>query len=176
MTSSTTSAIDCGETSYITPKGLGFSLHCNSDQTDIGDINNAGADNVEDCMNQCSTHPFQLCGAAAFDSTTFKCFFKNASVTSDGAVTRNGWLLGIANETQLQPLSETCSNSGQTQTAQNGLGFTVYCNQTVGGYDICPDSAPDCRAHTNSFDECLEFCSTMHPLCTGVAWDPTLKL
>jgi hypothetical protein len=176
MASSTTSAISCNETSYTTPKGLGFSFYCNSDQTDIGDIDNAGADNVEDCMNQCSTHPDRLCGAAAFDSTTLRCFFKNASVTSDGAVTRDGWLLGIANETQLQPVAGTCSNDRQTQTTQNGLEFSIYCDETVVGYDLCPDSAPDCRVHTNTFKECLEFCSTTRPLCTGIAWDPTLKL
>jgi hypothetical protein len=176
MASSTTSAISCNETSYTTPKGLGFSLYCNSDQTNIGDIDGAGADNVEDCLNQCSTHPNHLCGAAAFDTTTLQCFFKNSSVTSDGAVTRNGWLLGIANETQLQPIAGTCSNDGQTQKTQNRLAFSISCDQTVGGYDLCPDSAPDCRIHTNNFEDCLEYCSTTHPLCTGVAWDPTLKL
>ncbi|PVH68865.1 hypothetical protein DL98DRAFT_522493 [Cadophora sp. DSE1049] len=173
--SSTASASLCAETSYTSPKGLQFSLYCDQDRTSVGDIDNAGADNVEDCLNQCSMHPGKACGAAAFDSTARKCFFKNSTITEVGAVTREGWTLGVANRTQYQPLPTECSNNGANQQSQNGLNFTVYCDQTVNGFDVCPDDSPECRAHTESLDECLEVCSTLHPLCTGVAWDPSLQ-
>ncbi|KAH9206947.1 hypothetical protein DL95DRAFT_484425 [Leptodontidium sp. 2 PMI_412] len=166
----------CAETSYTTPKGLQFSLFCDQDRTNVGDIDNAGADNVEDCLNQCSMHPGKACGTAAFDSTAQKCYFKNTTVTEVGAVVREGWTLGVANRTQYQPLPTECSNNGANQKAQNGLNFTVYCNQTVNGFDACPDDAPECRAHADTLDECLDICSTLHPICTGVAWDPSLKL
>jgi hypothetical protein len=119
-------------------------------------------------------HLEKLCGAAAFDSTAFKCYFKTTNVTAVGAVPRDGWTLGIANRTQYQSLPVACTNNGKNETAQNGLAFTVYCNQQVAGLDSCPDESPDCRWHTSSLEECLDFCSKMHPLCTGVAWDPAL--
>ncbi|KAK0124611.1 hypothetical protein ONS95_009560 [Cadophora gregata] len=172
--SATASASTCVETSYSSPKGLQFSLYCDQDRTSVGDIDNAGADNVEDCLNQCSMHSGKACGAAAFDSTARKCYFKNSTITEVGAVRREGWTLGIANRTLYQPLSMECTNNGANQKVQNGLNFTVYCDQTVVGFDTCPDNSPDCRAHTESLDECLEICSTLHPLCTGVAWDPSL--
>lgn len=172
--SSTSSASSCAETSYTSPKGLQFSLYCDQDRTTVGDIDNAGADNVEDCLNQCSMHPAKACGAAAFDSTARKCFFKNSTITEVGAVAREGWTLGIANRTQYEPLSTECSNNGANQEAKNGLTFTLYCDQTVVGFDACPDDSPECRAHTESLNECLDVCSTLHPICTGVAWDPSL--
>jgi hypothetical protein len=131
MTSQISTANDCAETSYTTPKGLEFSLYCNQDQTDVGDIDNAGADTVEDCLNQCSMHPLVPCGAAAFDSTAFKCYFKTTNVRAAGAVARDGWTLGVANKAQYQPLPSECTNNGENQTAQNGLAFIVYCNQIV---------------------------------------------
>lgn len=165
----------CAEPIYTSPKGIQFSLYCDSDRTSAGDIDNAGADNVEDCMNQCSMHPGKACGAAAFDSGARKCFFKNITITEVGAVAREGWILGIANRTQYENLPTECSNNGGKQTTKNGLDFTVYCDQIVNGFDTCPDDSPDCRAHAESLDECVEVCSTLHPLCTGVAWDPTLQ-
>lgn len=176
MSSSTASALSCKETSHITPKGLGFSLYCNKDQRGNSDIDSIGTDSIEDCMDQCSTYTGKLCGGIVFDPTKLKCYFKNANVTADGAATRNGLILGIANETQLQPLSEKCPGTGSTQATQNGLGFSIYCDQILSGYDICPNSSPDCRIHTDTFDECMEFCSTTRPLCTGVVWDPILRL
>lgn len=165
---------DCSNSSYTTPEGLQFSVYCGKDQTGIGDVNNAGADTVEDCLNQCSTHAGSACGAAAFDSNLRKCYFKSANITANGAVDRAGFTLGVANRTQYQPITASCDNNGQTQKADNGLGFTVYCDQTVAGSDVCPDSAPDCRSHADSLQECLDSCATMHPLCTGIAWDTTM--
>lgn len=43
------------------------------------------------------------------------------------------------------------------------------------GGDLCSDQNPGCRTHTETLVECLEFCSTSHPLCTGVSWDSTLQ-
>lgn len=162
---------NCSDSSYTTPKGLQFQLYCNKDRTNIGDIGNVGTDTVEECLDQCSTHAGGACGAAAFDSDLRKCYFKSANITATGAVDREHWTLGVANKTQYKPLSGTCNNNGQTQKANNSLPFTVYCGQTVVGSDVCPDSAPDCRSHTDSLQECLDICATMHPLCTGVAWD-----
>ncbi|KAH7418529.1 hypothetical protein BKA64DRAFT_762889 [Cadophora sp. MPI-SDFR-AT-0126] len=175
MKTQTSSASFCAETSYTAPKGLQFSLYCDQDRTSVGDIDNAGADTVEDCLKQCSLHAGKACGAAAFDSTARKCYFKKSTITEVGAVTREGWILGVANRTQYQSLSTECSNNGGSQSAQNGLNFTVHCNQTVNGFDVCPDDSPECRVHAESLDKCLDVCSTLHPLCTGVAWDPSLQ-
>ncbi|KAG4433819.1 hypothetical protein IFR05_010701 [Cadophora sp. M221] len=147
----------CANTSYTTPKGLQFSLYCDQDRTGVGDINNAGADNAEDCLNQCSMHAGKACGTAAFNATARECHFKNMTATAIGAVVREGWILGVANRTQYQALPTECSNNGASQKAQNGLGFTVYCDQTVNGFDACPDNAPECRAHADTLDEYLDF-------------------
>lgn len=174
MTSSSSTASNCAETSYTTPGGMQFSLYCNKDQTGLYDIDNMGADTVEACLDRCSQHSAHVCGAAAFDTTKLECFFKNRNATMAGTNRRDGWILGVANETQLQPLPLACTNNGQNQAAQNGLSFTVYCGQDMRGFDACPDSFPHCRSHTSTLQECLDSCSTLHPRCTGVVWDPSL--
>lgn len=162
-------------TSYTTPKGLTFSLYQDLDQTGVGDMSHNGVDNIQQCLDQCAMLSGQLCGAAAFDSTTNQCFYKNSNVTENGAVSRTGWTLAIANRIQIQQLPLTCTNNGQTEATQNGLNFTVYCNQDFSGSDLCSDDNPGCRAHTSTLGDCLNLCSTMHPLCTTVTWEPTLE-
>lgn len=165
----------CAEPSFTSSKGLQFSLYCHQDLPGTGHIGNAGADNVEDCLNQCSMHPANACGAAAFDSIARRCYFKDTTVTEATLLPREGYTIGVANRTQYQSLPTTCTSNGANRKAQNGLEFTVYCDQGFIGYDACPDDEPECRAHTESLDECLDVCSTLHPICTGVGWDPLLK-
>jgi len=167
--------MSCAETSYTSVEGLEFTLYCKQDATGLGDINNTGADSPEKCMDLCSQHPLSLCGAAAFDSNESRCYFKNTNITARSSNDRDNFVLGVAKAAQLAPYESKCDNV-QNQTAKNGLDFMVYCNQIVVGYDSCTDEAPGCRTHTSSVEECLDYCSTMHPLCTGVAWDSTVKM
>ncbi|CAG8951074.1 hypothetical protein HYFRA_00006472 [Hymenoscyphus fraxineus] len=155
-------------TSYTT-------LYQDLDRIGVGDIGNDGADSIQECLDKCSMFSIDTCGAAILDTMTRKCFYKNSNVTGLGAVFREGYIMGIANRSQIQQLPSICNNNGQTQITQNGLKLSVYCDQNSSGGDLCSNEAPECRAHTNSLEECLEFCSTRHPLCTGVSWDSTVQ-
>lgn len=166
---------ECNGT-YTTAKGLQFSTYCEQDIS--GDFDEAGADNLEDCLQQCSIHPSIPCREVVFDSKKFKCFFKNSNATSEDLIPTKGrgLTVGIANSTQYQPLLKECTNNGQKQISKNGLEFIVYCDQDVRGYDLCSDASPNCRSHARTLGECLDYCSTLPgSLCTGVAWDPALR-
>lgn len=181
--SADSSPITCDKTNYTSTQGLEFSLSCNQDQTNIGDFLNMGAQTMEECMELCAQTPGQTCAGAAFDSTQLQCFIKNSKIDEHTPVTRNGWVLGVANAAQIQSLTSsssakcTSSVAGKNQTTKNGLGFQVLCEQDVGKWDLCGLSATtaSCRKHTDSLEDCLEHCSTLHPLCTGVSWDPTVE-
>jgi hypothetical protein len=167
-------AITCSEATYTTPEGLQFALYCNEDQTGLGDLSNVGTDTVDECMEQCAQRAGGGCGAAAFDTSEHRCFLKNNTITHEGATDRDGWILGVANSTQLEPLPSGCSNNGGNETTQNGLPFTIYCDQDLVGSDVSTGSSY--RKNSETLEDCMDHCSTMHPLCTGVAWDASLEL
>lgn len=80
--------------------------------------------------------------------------------------------IGIANTVQLDPITSACISNGQNvTTTDNGLQFLVNCDTNIINLDVCDNSAPFCRSHAASLDECIEYCSTFHPLCTAVVWN-----
>ncbi|CAG8981257.1 hypothetical protein HYALB_00003855 [Hymenoscyphus albidus] len=143
------------DASYTTRNGLNFSLYQDLNQINVSDIGNGGADSIEECLEKCSLLYLNTCGAAAFDASAKKCFYKDTNVTVAGAISHGSWTLGVANRTQLQQLPPTCNNSGKTQTTRNGLNFSVYCYQDMAGFDLCPDDAPQCRAQSRGMPRVL---------------------
>ena len=177
MASRTTTAISCAETSYTTVEGLQFTLYCNSDTPD-NDIAHTGANDVKECLELCTQFNGKLCGAVAFDSNGLNCYLKDSAVTKRMIKRVDGWILGIANSTQLQPLSSDCPGiNTKNQTSRNGLDFKIICDQDMPGVDICsfPPTTTDCAIHTTTLGQCLDHCSKMHPLCTGVAWEHSIQ-
>ncbi|KAF2736007.1 hypothetical protein EJ04DRAFT_511298 [Polyplosphaeria fusca] len=168
---------NCTETTLTTPQGLDFSLYCDTGGPGTGEYTDAttGADNISQCLERCSEHPTELCGAVAFDHQGLKCYLMNSTVTTDLGRPLANWTLGIANRTQLAPLSRDCTNNAANQTSQNGLPFTIACGQAVQGLDVCGTDSFDCRKHTATLADCLDHCSTLHPLCTGVTWDARME-
>ena len=162
----------CPSDNYKASTNMTFDTHCNSLPTPSSDsIANPSANSLEDCLNQCSMNPDVLCAAALYEVNSTTCyFFGNGTSFSDSHSNQN-YQWGTAIDADVQPIPETCNGpSGlQSQTASNGMTFQIFCNTDNGGHDLCPDTDPSCRWHADSLEECLNHCSTNHPLCAGVA-------
>ena len=165
--SSASSAKSC-ET-YSSSEGLNFTLYCDQDAKGAGDIGSVGAKSVEECMDLCAAKVPGFCAAASFDSKKEICFFKSRNITAEDAKPGDGITLGVAFAKQLEPIPLSCTAN---QTSENGLDFSVYCDQDLKGSDMPKEN----RTHAETFGDCLDHCSTLHPLCTGVLWDSTLGL
>jgi hypothetical protein len=66
-----------------------------------------------------------------------------------------------------------------TQTMPNGLSFQIHCDSAVNAYttDFHPGSNINGTAiphdvHTESLDDCMQYCGTMRPTCFGVIYQP----
>ncbi|PVH98661.1 hypothetical protein DM02DRAFT_32361 [Periconia macrospinosa] len=168
--------MDCNRTSYTSTKGLEFKLSCNRGLTDVN-ISHAGAQNVEECLERCTQQPHSTCRAAAFDSARLQCYYLTSTTSMEIKNNPNdGWILGVANESQLQELHSECPDiNGRNKTTQNKLDFKILCGQDIVGYESCPDElASTCRMHTSTLEDRLDYCSKMHPLCTAVSWDQSI--
>lgn len=74
-----------------------------------------------------------------------------------------------------QNLNASCPYSnGTLHTASNGLKFEVSCKTNINGNDLVSWTEVNGTHdhHSDSFDDCMQFCSTMRPKCYGVSYDP----
>ena len=161
------SAESCG--TYSTSEGLNYTLYCDQDAKLLGDIGSTGAKSVEECMDLCAKKSKGACGSAVFDRAKEICYYKSRNVTLEDVKPRNGATIGFPFAEQMKPLPVSCTAN---QTSENGLNFSVYCDQNLDGSDMAVGN----RSHAATFSDCLNHCSTLHPLCTGVLWDSTMNL
>ncbi|KAF2807126.1 uncharacterized protein BDZ99DRAFT_465057 [Mytilinidion resinicola] len=61
-------------------------------------------------------------------------------------------------------LSTNCRNGTVVPSIQ-GLNYTQYCNYDLNGHDLG-------WGNGNSLQECIDSCTSYHPACFGVTWDP----
>lgn len=131
---------------------------------------------MESCMDRCSTiRP--LCYGVAFNHDDGTCWFKNKTFTyqSDVATQSNDTHLAVARRTELTGFATDCPyNNGTTQEI-NGANFTIHCNQDILGADYCPMQALNCLYHTDSFDDCMNLCTSSETKCSGIVWNPDMK-
>jgi hypothetical protein len=82
---------------------------------------------------------------------------------------------------QFDNIDRKCPYANATIRTVNGLGFQVHCNREPfslqAGYILTPGSsingtAIPANVHTDSFDDCMQFCATMRPTCYGVSFFP----
>ena len=168
---------------YTSPNGLEFQVHC--DQEFSGSVTTnaqASADSVEECMGICSTTR-PRCYAISYDASTKECSALNASTSLNGDRTnKDGVTVAIAQASQLlTPTDLICPYANSTMhTTQNGEQFSILCGVDFASYgDYCPYSLGDyndfdCPPHTDSLSQCMDICSTVHPWCSGVTWNPDM--
>ncbi|KAF2088556.1 hypothetical protein K490DRAFT_64604 [Saccharata proteae CBS 121410] len=145
-------------------------------------------DSVNDCMEQCSRlRP--LCYGTSFFSETGRCFFKDSTVSGDDLTSNTTVHSAIAQASELSPtaLSNVCPFPNDTvQSTDSGMQYRVLC-----GFDdfektsaFCPQENPmgevsasntSCRYwHADTLQGCAQWCSTLHPLCLGVTFNPDM--
>ena len=160
---------------FTTLDGLSFDLHCG--QNIVSDsLGSANHSNINACMEHCSTYR-PLCYGVSYATDTGDCEFKDKpEVSLNNLTSDSNANSAIAHAAQLaSPRNLSCPfspNSYQYTTA--GQQFEILCNLDMPYGDYLTTNAPY-RHHADSLQECMEFCSTSHPLCVGVAWNPDLQ-
>jgi hypothetical protein len=140
-------------------------------------------DIIDQCMDICSVSR-PRCWGVTFDNSNNKCtlygsgrnFDQSSLSTSEHVDTA---IAKAAQLTSPPPSGDTCPYLDSSyQTSARGEEFVIYCNLDFYGYgDYCPYSLGPlgCPPHADTMAECLEICSEVHPLCTGVSWNPDMK-
>ncbi|KAK3081183.1 hypothetical protein LTS18_009328 [Coniosporium uncinatum] len=166
----------CPKSTYTTPGGLDFDMHCSTNigGNDIGNTAN-GATSVEDCMDQCATSQIP-CYGVTFDTSSGACALKTENTSIDDGVSDPTRHSALARASELTNDNTACGyNDGSIQTSANGLNFRIDCNHDSVGNDYAPWNFPSWPLHANSFADCMDSCSKSHDYCAGVAWNPGME-
>ena len=133
-------------------------------------------------MNWCSIVS-ERCYAAAFDPRQRLCrlYYDSDPIETDSD---NGdkFDLAIADASRLEPVEDSACPypSYSAHTTPKEQSFQIFCDAGTYRYGgpFCPDNLLPwaCPPHADSLDECLGYCSSAHPLCKGVTWDPEMSI
>lgn len=151
-------------------------MHC-SENFPSYDLMKTQENDVKACMNTCSTIR-DLCYGVSFNIPKGECYLKGKNITSSRPYTDKDTLSALARASQLRPLDNTCPYPNSTvHTTRSRMDFEIKCEVGMPAYgDYCPDNANSdtCNYHADSLDECMELCSTSHPLCVAVGFHPAM--
>jgi hypothetical protein len=170
----------CSSTPYTSPVGLQFAPNCHS--------NIAGSDfefpttlltaDLYDCIRHCSLHS-PLCYGVSYNFNDSHCYLKNSSVVGatikgDDTVTHSAL---VSPTSQFNALDSTCPfTDSSTQKTNDGMSFKISCGKDINGGDYCPPSTnSSCPVHASSLSDCMNQCSSSHPLCTAVTYNPGME-
>lgn len=130
---------------------------------------------MENCMDRCASER-PLCYGAAFNYQTGICWFKGESFVYNSSVATkaNDTNLAVAARQELKPFDTDCQYHNGTIQQQNGLNFTIHCNQDILGADYCAQYSLDCKFHADSLQECMNICTQALSQCSGVAYNPDM--
>ncbi|KAL4903364.1 hypothetical protein BDW74DRAFT_179782 [Aspergillus multicolor] len=174
----------CPSTStYSTPNGLNFTSHCDRtiDPSAYSSDDPITSTTFTDCMNTCSTTSAP-CYGIIFAERNSTCFtLTNGTVaTEDNLASSDSTDIALVEPTsQLDGVDTSCPFSNNTlQTTESGLDFEIKCyNDMIPYGHYCPWNLVDdpwCKLHTDTLEECMEYCAEAHPLCRAVTWNPDL--
>ncbi|KAF2101666.1 hypothetical protein NA57DRAFT_53617 [Rhizodiscina lignyota] len=175
---------ECPDT-YQTISGLDFDMYCGQNQPFWDLVPQAGGaaittteNTMEDCMDRCATER-PLCFGVAFNFDAGVCWFKNDTFTylPSAASNSSDTNLAVARNSELQPYDTACPFKNGTVQEENGLNFTIHCNQDIVGADYCPWASPalNCLFHATSLQNCMDLCTKAQDLCEGVAYNPGME-
>ena len=135
-----------------------------------------GRADIYACANHCSIS--RMCYFAVFNNTDKNCMWSNKPVSFTFTQDVEIDVAAVDPTTQLTVQYDTaCPYANLTTvTTYNGMEAEVYCGLDNLAPNYCPtgNSSWVCPSHATSFQQCLDICSESHPLCWGIAYDPTL--
>lgn len=130
-----------------------------------------------ECMRFCSVKS-PGCYGISYNFNDKHCYLKNSSVVGK---TVNGGN-SVTHSALVSPTSQftaqdaTCPyTDSSTQKTNNGMPYQVSCGKDITDGDYCPPSNGSCPVHASSLSDCMEQCSSSHPLCTGVSYNPGME-
>lgn len=174
----TGSTSSCTGEQYTDKNGLNFYTDCPSDagsshanQTYFW---SAYEDSAEDCMDSCGVAR-PICYAITYSNGI--CYEYDENLFPPNA---NG-SRAIAVASQLAMPDEqalACPYDALSFQTVGSEQFQIICNQDFGGdggdYCAYEEEPAKCPRHTETLEECMQFCSEAHPLCKGVSWNADL--
>ena len=101
---------------------------------------------------------------------------KGRGVTLSKSTTENGLTLAISDSSQWDNLRSGCEghDNNTIVTGSTGQRFQVLCDTRHKGDNYDPAKRPSYPSkHTQTLDECLQYCSDGSPFCWGVLFSPT---
>ena len=169
----------CSSNDYTSPNGLQFAMSCSETIVDFDfstSVANSTQTDIYACANHCSIS--RMCYFAVFNNTDKNCMWSNKPVSFTFTQDVEIDVAAVDPTTQLTVQYDTaCPYANLTTvTTYNGMEAEVYCGLDNLAPDYCPtgNSSWVCPSHATSFQQCLDICSESHPLCWGIAYDPTL--
>jgi hypothetical protein len=128
-------------------------------------------------MDYCSTTQ-PACYGVAYNVPNGFCYLKNSSIVNGvlGTDTSTHSAL-VAPVSQLAAADTSCPfDDGSIHNATNGMGFDIHCGENIQGGDFCPAGTnATCPWHATSLSDCMNKCSTSHPLCSAVAFNADME-
>ncbi|ETN43588.1 uncharacterized protein HMPREF1541_02747 [Cyphellophora europaea CBS 101466] len=131
---------------------------------------------MTECMDRCSTtgNGTLPCVAVVYGQKDQLCWLVDATLNSTTQlVTDDDLDTALVSDLSLfQNLDTQCPYANtSTQTTSNNLTFEVLCGNDFKGYDVTPwvGATPH---HEETLGGCMEYCSTLRPICYGVVHDP----
>ncbi|KPI34679.1 uncharacterized protein AB675_66 [Cyphellophora attinorum] len=145
------------------------------------------ADNLTQCLEFCATAPVDgdACVAVNYEfGLSRTCYLANTS--AEWSLTQlmpddKVHTAVLPDPLQFDNIDRKWPYTNATIRTVNGLGFQVHCDREPfslqAGYILTPGSSTNGTAipanvHTDSFDDCMQFCATMRPTCYGVSYFP----
>ncbi|KPI42048.1 Isobutyryl-CoA dehydrogenase, mitochondrial [Cyphellophora attinorum] len=145
------------------------------------DIGNSVMDDLDTCMNACaekgSDEDTDPCQAVAWNVAGSRCYLKGRGITAQNTTKSVGTIMAFSDPTVWANAKGGCGyNNNSIVTNTREQQFQVLCDTRYKGdnYDSTIRASYPAK-HTETLEECLEYCSDGDPFCWGVLFSPTME-
>lgn len=116
--------------------------------------------------------------AVAWNTKENRCWQKGLNVFSQGPLSADDTIMAFADRTIFEDRSDACGYTNQTVTEDiNKRQYQMLCGVRWKGDNYDPDIRDSYPAkHTETLEECLEYCDEGTPICYGVLYSPNLGI
>ncbi|CAI6267615.1 unnamed protein product [Periconia digitata] len=154
---------DCTNGTIITSlQGLNYTQYCNSDIV-AHDRDNSEMATLQECIDTCTQHG-PACLGVVWIFVYKKCYLKDTSVTKSDLVSHVSGISALASEKQYEQRRAdfACPYPNMSlQKSRLGMDLKIFCGSIFRFHGV---GILD-KVHVKSLDECMERCSSSHPLC-----------
>lgn len=125
-------------------------------------------------MDSCAKGSFACFGVVyqASNSSCWDLTNSTAAKESNLETGKSGLSTALSNQSQLTANVSCPYANNSVQASSSGVDFNINCNMAINAGSYCPWSPTPCPIHTDSLEECMDYCVEAHPICEAVSWNP----